>query len=457
MTLWLLGGALTLIVLGLLIGPLLRTGAAADRRLDYDLEVYKDQLAELERDAARGLIAPAEAAAARLEIQRRILAAANETPAAPAARPRPALAMILAIALGLPFAGGALYLGLGRPGLPSQSAARDAPPADPALAKRLAELEAKARQNPTSLDDRLALADFHFENRRFHSAAEAYRIALNLAQGRGDIAALYGEALTRAAGGIVTEPARKAFEQALAADPKDPRARFFMGLAESQAGHARAALERWLKLEADSPAGASWLPTLRQEMQRVAREAEIDIAALRRELKLAGSEKGPSARDVEDAEKLSPEDRMKMIRGMVANLEARLKENPKDLEGWKRLGRARSALNEHALAAEAYRHAHELAPDDAQVMGDYASALIRAQPQGKEVTPEAVAVLRKLLAKDANNALALFYLGLAEAEAGNKAEAARHWKKLLERLPPDAPIRELIQKRLAALGVEEKK
>ena len=66
-------------------------------------------------------------------------------------------------------------------------------------------------------------------------------------------------------------------------------------------------------------------------------------------------------------------------------------------------------------------------------------------------------MLRKLLAKDANNALALFYLGLAEAEAGNKAEAARHWKKLLERLPPDAPIRELIQKRLAALGVEEKK
>ncbi|HEY7610633.1 MAG TPA: c-type cytochrome biogenesis protein CcmI [Alphaproteobacteria bacterium] len=457
MTFWLLGGALTLIVLALLIGPLLRPGAGAARRLDYDLEVYKDQLAELERDAARGLIGLAEAAAARLEIQRRILAAANDTPATPAARPRPALALILALALGLPFAGGALYLGLGHPGLPSQSAVRDAPPSDPALARKMAELEAKARQNPTSLEDRLALADFHFENRRFHSAADSYRIALALAKGRGDIAALYGEALTRGAGGIVTEPARKAFEQALAAEPKDPRARFFMGLAESQAGNARAALERWLRLEADSPAGASWLRTLRQEMQRVAREAAIDIAALRRELNIGGAPKGPTARDIEEAEKLSPEERMRMIRGMVANLEARLKDNPKDLEGWKRLGRARSVLNEHAKAAEAYRHAHELAPDDAQVMGDYAAALIRAQTQGKEMTPEAVAVLRKLLAKDANNALALFYLGLAEAEAGNKAEAAAHWKKLLERLPPDAPIRELIQKRLAALGVEEKK
>ena len=458
MTLWLLGGGLTLLVLALLLAPLLKPRASSARRLDYDIEVYKDQLAELERDAARDLIGPAEAAAARLEIQRRILAAGSEA-AAPAPRARPALSMVLVLVLGLPFAGGALYLGLGRPGLPSQSAMREAPPSDPALAKKLAALEARAREKPTSLDDRLALADFHFENRRFRSAAESYRIALALANGRGDIAGLYGEALTRAAGGLVTEAARKAFEQALKAEPKDPRAHFFLGMADAQAGNARAALERWLKLEAASPAGASWLATLRQEMQRVAREAEIDLAALRRELKLgeAPPERGPSQRDIEDAEKLSPEARMQMIRGMIANLEAKLKDNPKDLDGWKRLGRARMVLNKFAKAAEAYRQAHELAPDDAQVMADYAAALIRAQPQGKETTPEAVIILKKLLAKDPNNALALFYLGLAAAEAGNKEEAAAHWKKLLERLPADAPIRELIQKRLAALGVEEKK
>ena len=457
MTLWLLGGGLTLVVLALLVAPLLRPRAPPARRLDYDLEVYKDQLAELERDAARGLIAPAEAAAARLEIQRRILAAGSE--AAPAPRARPAPALILALVLGLPFAGGALYLGLGRPGLPSQSALREAPPADPALAKKLAALEATARAKPTSLEDRLALADFEFENRRFRAAAESYRIALALANGRADIAGLYGEALTRAAGGLVTEPARKAFEQALKTEPKDPRANFFLGMADAQAGKPRAALERWLRLEAGSPAGASWLATLRQEMQRVAREAEIDLAALRRELKLgaAAPERGPTQRDIEDAEKLSPEARMQMIRGMIANLEAKLKDNPKDLDGWKRLGRARMVLDEFAKAAEAYRRAHALAPDDAAVMADYAAALIRAQPQGKEITPEAVIVLRKLIAKDPNNALALFYLGLAAAEAGNKEEAAAHWKKLLERLPPDAPIRELIQKRLAALGVEEKK
>ncbi len=458
MTLWLLGGGLTLLVLALLLAPLLWPSAHAARRLEYDLEVYRDQLAELERDVARGLIGPAEAAAARLEIQRRILGAANATANAPAPSARPALALIFAIGLGLPFAGGALYLGLGRPGLPSQSATAEPPPGDPALARKLAELQAKAQQNPTSLDDRLALADFQFENRRFRSAAESYRIALALANGRADIAGLYGEALTRAAGGLVTEPARRAFEQAAQAEPNDPRANFFLGMADSQAGKPRAALERWLRLEAESPAGASWLPTLRQEMQRVAREAGIDLAALRRELNLAPTPgRGPTARDIEDAEKLSPDQRMDMIRGMIANLEARLKDKSRDLDGWKRLGRARMVLNEFAKAADAYRRAHELAPDDAQVMADYAAALIRAQPQGQEITPEAIIILKKLLAKDPDNALALFYLGLAAAEAGDKAEAAQHWKKLLERLPQDAPIRDLIQKRLAALGVEEKR
>ncbi|MGH7004840.1 MAG: c-type cytochrome biogenesis protein CcmI, partial [Alphaproteobacteria bacterium] len=261
MTLWLLGGALTLVIIALLVGPLLKPGAARGARLDYDLEVYKDQLAELERDAARGLLGPAEAEAARLEIQRRILAAAYAQ-APSVVRAGPMLPLAFAIVLGLPFAGGALYLAMGRPDLPSRSTARDAALTDPALAKKRAELEAKARANPTSVDDRLALAEFEFENRLFRAAADSYRIALALAKGRADIAGLYGEALTRAAGGVVPEAARKAFEQALATEPKDARAHFFLGLADAQAGKARAALTRWLKLEAEAPAGASWLPTL---------------------------------------------------------------------------------------------------------------------------------------------------------------------------------------------------
>jgi cytochrome c-type biogenesis protein CcmH len=462
MILWLLGGGLTLVVLALIIAPLLKPSAPAATRLDYDLEVYKDQLAELDRDAARGAIAPAEAEAARIEIQRRILAAANVAKGRAAAPPpRPAWGLVLAVVVGLPFLGGALYLALGRPDLPSQSATRDAPLRDPTLARRLAALEAKADAHPKDLAARLAVAEFEFGNRRFHSAARAYRIALTLSNGRGDIAGLYGEALTRANGGLVTRTARRAFGLALAANPDDPRAHFFLGLADSQDGNYRAALTRWLKLEAASPADASWLPTLRSEMSRVADEANIDLAGLRRTLDLSPKKgapgPGPSAADIDAAKKLSPDQRMQMIRGMVDRLAARLKENPQDLEGWKRLGRAWSVLGEHAKSADAYRHALALAPDDTQLMADLASAIIRAQPKGKEVTPEAVAVLKKLLARDPDNALALFYLGLAAADAGDKEEAASHWGKLLARLPQDAPVRDLIKKRLAALGATQAK
>jgi cytochrome c-type biogenesis protein CcmH len=462
MTLWLLGGALTLLIVLMLARPLMLGREAAASRASYDLEVYKDQLAELERDAARGLIGAEEARAARLEIQRRMLAAAGAAPG-PAREARPALAAVLVLVLGVPFVGGFIYLALGQPELPSVAAGRDVPPRDPAELKELAALEAKAEQNPASIEDRLALADFHFEKRRFRSAAEAYRRALALSGGRPDIAALYGEALTRASGGHVGEAARKAFEQAAARDPAEVRAQYFLGLADAQAGKPRAALERWLRLEAKAAANAPWLPLVQREIARVAKEAEIDLAALRRELGLGAAAapgtapRGPSARDIEDAEKMPPEQRMAMIRGMVANLEARLKESPNDLEGWKRLARSYAVLEEHAKAAEAYRRASELAPDDTALLADRVAALIRGKPQGQELTPEIVALLRDLIARDENNPLALFYLGIVEAEAGNKPAAAALWRKLLARLPADAPIRDMLQKRIAALGLPEEK
>jgi cytochrome c-type biogenesis protein CcmH len=463
MALWLACSALTLLAAYWLARPLLRGGRRAPApRLDYDLAVYRDQLRELERDRARGLLGEEEAAAARTEIERRVLSASQADPPARQAAPEqraPALALLFA-ALALPVAAGALYLALGQPGLPSMSAGRDAPPSDRADAKRLAELERKAAQNPARLADRLALAEYHFEQRRFRSAAENYRLALDLARGRPDIAALLGEALTRASGGMVTEPARRAFEQALAGAPRDPRARFFLGLADAQAGRHRQALVRWLSLEAEAAADAGWLATLRQEIARVAQEGEIDVAALRRELGLAAAaeappQPGPSQKDVAEAEKLAPAERMAMIRGMVERLEARLRENPADLDGWKRLGRSFSVLEEHAKAAQAYRRAHELAPGEAGVLADYAAALIRAQPAGEEITAPIEEVLRKLLARDPGNGLALFYLGLAEAGRNNKDAAAQHWKKLLAMLPADAPIREMVKKRLAEIGAGE--
>ena len=130
-----------------------------------------------------------------------------------------------------------------------------------------------------------------------------------------------------------------------------------------------------------------------------------------------------------------------MIRGMVAGLEARLKENPKDLAGWQRLGRSYTVLGNLEKAAWAYGKAAELAPKSAQALSDHAVALMRLSGNEKPLTLEAVLALRRLIALDANNAFALYFLGRAETEAGNPAAALVHWRKLMAQLPANSRMR----------------
>lgn len=116
-----LGALLLAVVLGLLCAPLLRAAAAPGGRARYDGAVYRDQLAELEREVASGQIDLAAAEPARLEIARRLLAATAapepEAPSSPLpASPLPGLALAVALAVGVGAVG--LYLFLGAPGLP---------------------------------------------------------------------------------------------------------------------------------------------------------------------------------------------------------------------------------------------------------------------------------------------------------------------------------------------------
>ena len=151
MIFWLLVLALTAVVLGLLAWPLLRRATTAVSRADYDLAVYRDQLAELERDSARGLLNEEQAAIARGEIERRMLAAAPkpaaETPGRPAAGTGAARGLLAALVLTVPLSALGLYLLLGTPGLPGVSLAErqassgteDLPALLDRLARRLAQ------------------------------------------------------------------------------------------------------------------------------------------------------------------------------------------------------------------------------------------------------------------------------------------------------------------------------
>ena len=395
---------LTTVTVGVLLIPLLRNRSAPTDRLDNDLAIYRDQLAEIERERAAGSLPDAEASAARTEIERRILAAADhvERPATDSSAVQrflpPALCLLIPLfALGI-------YMQIGHPGRVPRMVA-DQQQQQPTLAQVLASIRARLAEKP---DDPEALSAL-------------------------------GEALTVEADGTVTRPAVDALTKALALQPNDPRAIYYLGLHEAQSGDSKAALERWRGLEARSPPDAPYLSMLRAEIARVSGVPTP-----------SSSKEGPSKEAVEAMAKATPEQRQAAIRGMVEGLDAKLRDNPSDRAGWLRLANARKVLGENDKAAEAFAKADALGPLDLQTLVDWAEAHVRQIAPGAAPSMEAVAVLERLEKAEPRNALALFYLGLAADAAGNKAEAVRRWKTLLALLPADAPIRGMLEDKIKA-------
>jgi cytochrome c-type biogenesis protein CcmH len=372
--LWLLIGVMTALAAGAVIVPLLRARSAAPGRVAYDRAVYRDQLAELERDVERGVLTQEQAASARIEIERRLLATANAEDAAPAGGsvdPVTVVSLVAAVSA----ASVALYLGIGSPtvrdqpfaarsggagatqtasatGTSEQQSATD-------LAKSAETLAAKLKENPSDVDGWVLLARTQSELERWQDAAASYQKAMALSDNRPDAAAGYGEMLVLGADGVVTPAAREAFLLAVKGDPDEPAARYYLALADAQAGKLREAVGAWAKLVADSPADASYLGMVRERMAAVAQEAGIETPnptpkpPAQPEAAAAEAPRGPSQADMEAAAKMSPEERQAMIRSMVEGLAARLEQNPNDPAGWQRLANAYRVLGETAKAAEA--------------------------------------------------------------------------------------------------------
>lgn len=406
---------LTTATVGALLIPLLRARATPTRRsssrFEGELAIYRDQLAEIERERAGGALSESEAAAARLEIERRILAA--DATAKTTAAPPDALHRLLppALALAIPLLALGLYLKIGHPG----------------------EV------------DRLMVDRAQVVPPNIQSLLEAARAEVAVRPNEPDAHAALGEALTLEADGTVTPAAVDAFKKALALRPDDPRSLYYLGLHDAQAGDSAAALKRWQELEAKSPPNAPFLPMLRAEMARVAQAAGLPANTT-----MPQPPTSPTREQQEAMAALTPEQRQQAIRGMVEGLAARMKENPQDRGGWLRLANAWKVLGENASAIDAYAKADALGPVDARLLADWAEAHVRGLKPGEPPSPAAVAVLERLEKAEPRNGLALFYLGAASFAAGDKPAAARRWKTLLALLPADAPIRAMLEERIKA-------
>jgi cytochrome c-type biogenesis protein CcmH len=412
MTLWIILTALTAICAAVLTIPLVRRHEARIDAQTATIAVLKDQLADVDVQLAAGTIPPADAEGLRIEIKRRMLAAGHVSEDAMKPMGSRALSGVaIGLAAMVALAAGALYTSMGKPGSVGSMSGTGVPVAPPTQAAAAADsaartsevaslisaLEAKMAKSPEDPEGWRMLGWSYFQTERFADAATAYAKAIALKPDGEGYQSAYGEALALAANGNISPDARKAFEKAVAQDPNDARARFFLGQAKAQAGDAKGAINDWLALLGDSATDAPWVPQLRAMLTQTAQAAGIDITARLAAVKqpttggasvagppeaavagAAAAAPGPSADQIAGAAAMTPAERQAMITGMVDRLATRLAANPRDEAGWLRLIRARSVMGDPAATRKARDDALKVFADDAAATARIKAAAVEA-------------------------------------------------------------------------------
>lgn len=351
MTLWFVFALMTAAAIFAVLWPLGRSV-----RSQHDASesvVYKDQLAEVDRDFATGLIGASEAEAARIEIARRLLAAEDHQREAPSASNIALRRTAAAIALvALPILSVAFYLPLGSPKLgdfPLAGRARATDATQP-LDNLVTQVEAHLEKNPTDGRGWNVLAPVLVRIGRYDDAVRAYHNSITYNGDSAGRRADLGEAMAGAAGGVVTSEAKAEFERAVTLDPNEVKARYFLGLAAEQDGRGAEAASIWRAMLEKAPPNAPWRPMVQAALVRVG-----GVAA-----PLLPDGATDAAKDMSEA------DRTAMIHTMVDRLANRLKQNGDDVEGWLRLVRAYMVMGDRDKAKDALSDARQAVANDTE-------------------------------------------------------------------------------------------
>jgi cytochrome c-type biogenesis protein CcmH len=361
MTLWFGLALMTAAAILAVLWPLARR--ASPLRSGSDVAIYRDQLEEIERDRAAGLIEDNEAASAQVEVSRRLIAAADAQTAlpsnVPSARWRRRAVAIVALVL-LPLGATGLYLALGSPLLPDQPLAPRLAAArgNQSVDTLIAQVEAHLERNPDDGRGWEVIAPVYLRLGRFDDAVRARRNALRLNGTTAERESALGEALVFAANGVVTAEAKAAFERAVALDANGVQARYFLGLAAEQDGDRAQAAATWRALIEAAPPDAPWIDLLRRALARVDPAGAPGSAS-------GGASSGPSEEQVAASSELAPEQRQAMIQGMVERLSERLHRDGADVEGWLRLVRSYMVLGQPDKARAAVVDARRALAGDA--------------------------------------------------------------------------------------------
>ncbi|MEL6196556.1 MAG: c-type cytochrome biogenesis protein CcmI [Pseudomonadota bacterium] len=369
-----------------------RQGDVSENRDAADAALYRDQLAELDRDLERGMISPSESEGAKAEIARRLIASAKRAEAAGAGAVAPqklTRQVTIGALIGAPILGALVYVAIGSPGyenrpllsrdfaaetraarLPQAEAEAMARASDTQGPRRaagtddyaalVARLETVVESRPDDIEGHRLLSSALLRQQRFVDAwpVIARLIELEGANADATLYATQAEAMIRAAGGYVSPEAEAALSQALALDPALPEARYFAGHALAQIGQPNEALAIWQRLALEADPEAPWLPSLRQAIADVQASTMADLGAGQ-----PGAAPFPAGVDPEAAAAvaaMSPEERMAFMEARTEALEERLVDEGGTPDEWAQLLRAYSTLGRTEDALRAYGLSQEL-------------------------------------------------------------------------------------------------
>jgi cytochrome c-type biogenesis protein CcmH len=362
MLLWIIFTVLTAGLLAVILRPL--ASPAKPEEEEAALAVYRDQLAELAREEAAGLIAQGEAESARSEITRRLLKADVGKKAPPAGdAPRLRRQALIASLVTIPAIAVTFYLARGSPdlsGVPYAERMANAE-ANGDIDALILKVERHLARNPQDAAGWRVLAPAYRARGRYDDAASAYGRALANGKPDADLLADFGEASVMAAQGVVTKAAADAFAAALKLQAKHVKARYFHALALFQDGSRESALAEWRDMLAEAPADAPWRAFVENRLADATAPPQLDD------------------KQIAAAETMTETERTAMISSMVEGLAERLARNGADLEGWLRLARARAVMGEPAKAAEALSRAGEIFKDDRSALARIEQARLALQ------------------------------------------------------------------------------
>lgn len=389
-SLWITATAMTVITLGALIYPLLRSRARAmSSRSDFDITVYKDQLKEIDSDLERGLLSSDQALQARTEIERRMLSAMEQPKTSNQKNgidkidePRNASAIILMFALlvSVPLGAFGLYLTFGQPSMPDQPLAsraqqlKEATQGRAQIAEMISKLERQMRETPDDPNGWALLGKSYRAMGRFSDAIGALEKLAELTNNDPEALVMLAETMVEMDQGSVSLKAVELLQAVKKEDPTDPRPYFYIGLEREQKEDPQGAVNEWAALLNHSPSNAPWVGEMQNRIAALVANGKIESPKIvmlapipesasestQQQSNTNNESPGPTQQQIQDAQKMDSGDQQAMIRSMVERLAARLKENPDDLEGWIKLERAYQVLGESAKALAAQKEIERL-------------------------------------------------------------------------------------------------